>query len=172
MLHLRIGSKFPDGIPKSELVASLSGSPVVIYTSDDLSETDVDNFTNGIISLGVTYNFNLISFLLKIKGFCKWSDTAYHPVVDVFESKSKPKTIDQVIKESKIMTLILVERTTHIIKAIRLTNLPILFCAELEGLISKQTHNISLEEYILTALEISSRYKIDDLVNQAKTFNT
>ena len=168
MFKLGINEPFPFGPPQSDLTASLAESPLMlIYTSDQVTEHDEGLFSNGKVKLSMCPLDQMLALLIKIEGFCEWSDTFYHPCMDMREVQ--PQTIRAKAGEYVPVSLVLVDRGSGLVKGLRMVTVTYPFANRLATAVETLNEKaMDVATYQAAAHAVMNRFTVSALVRKSQ----
>lgn len=165
---LSLGDAYPFQMPDTELTIYLSQPPVMIVCVVDVAnQANIDAFNSGKVQFSVgSLSDNTISALLKIDGFLDWSDSTYNHCADIFECE--PSRHEASHNEFVLFNLILVERKSKMIKAMRMTTSTAKVSNTIGSLLTEHVKRpaISNQQYMIEAVNMMARYSIPDMLKR------
>ena len=142
-----------------------SGGHELLMSLANLTQKEIQAITQGPADFGLFIEGEVMLFLYRFGNTIPWSDAPYSWHLVPSEQRTLPPHIAATI--GMVLSIILVEATTGIVKKIRVVSLPPDFTKSLNGAIALQAQHPFPSDYDLALESIYQRYSSSELVQVA-----
>lgn len=171
MYKLEVGKPYIEGKTRwpdaSQFVYDRCGLMLSIFAGH-LKESEIEAVRKGQVELAIYENQPAVFLLYRIKGFGPWSDVPYS--IHLVSPENRPDIKPLIIEGQKLlMTIILVDADTGIIKALRAVSTSTAFTVALNQAVMRQAkQTFSQTEYNRHVNSLYARYSSDQMAVMAE----